>query len=550
MTNRFIELHRFAGSRAALAAVLTIVTAVFVLVRLQYWIEAPFPRFTPDSETYLAVTFDIANGIWPIFDMRTPGYPVLLYLVLQTTDSIYAVVLLQQFATLLSAYMICVSCFMVRRPLVLVSLIPGVAIVGSQQALFHELSIMAETVYAAATTLAFSTLLVGLVRRSSGWLLASLLAMGAAILLRPSGLFLAGTYVLVLIAMWACRFGWARILNFAAPLPAVVVALCAYNYATLGKFTVSPFGPANLVGVVATFVREMPDFPPSVNAAIREFEKGVSPEERATLKSDWNAWRLTAVYHHHYNRFVWFTIAPALDEVGIKGTMAQAPHLAKLSKYAISQDVPAYAKFVYASLYVLLGGVGRDESDGQRVNYERLYGEDRYLKAGTTPWFRSQLRGLQNNDQIAAFRRFALREYNGAPPTNRVLPPLVPHGLAKAIADHPEGFSQWTKLANWYNVTVHAPIFVNTGWIAAPLFLALLSVFVLFRYRAPDVVAVASIGLIAPLSLFGASLMTALVEEGLDRYVYPTRFLFYLAPVLMVAVWLEVRSRSDRTSTS
>ena len=44
------------------------------------------------------------------------------------------------------------------------------------------------------------------------------------------------------------------------------------------------------------------------------------------------------------------------------------------------------------------------------------------------------------------------------------------------------------------------------------------------------------------LSVFGALLLVALVEVGLERYSYPTRFLFYLAPLLMVAIYLQIRS--------
>jgi hypothetical protein len=90
---------------------------------------------------------------------------------------------------------------------------------------------------------------------------------------------------------------------------------------------------------------------------------------------------------------------------------------------------------------------------------------------------------------------------------------------------------------------IHAPLFIHVGWLALAPLLVMLSLYVLARRRGPHATPLAALGIIVPLSLLGASLLTALVEEGLDRYVYPTRFLFYMAPLLMAAVYLELRTR-------
>jgi hypothetical protein len=544
MNQSTTALRRFADSKAALWVALATVTAVFVWTRMQYWVELPFPRYYADSETYLGVAYDIANGKLPLFDVRTPAYPLLLYTVLEGTGSVFALVLVQQMATLLSAYALCIAAFLVRRSLGLWALIPAIAIAGSQQTQLYELAVMAEGTYSAAIVFAFAALLAGLPRRSSGWLMASSLAMAIAVLLRPSGLFLAGTYVLVLTSMAIYRPRWTNVVSFALPLPAIVLALCVYNLATLGKFTISPFGPANLSGVTATFATEVPDFPPSVNAAIAKFRHRIPAEDQAVLATRWNAWQLSDIYHRHYNEFLWFTLVPALEEAGVKGMMAQVPYFSRLNRQAISQHLPEYGKFIYASMYILLTGVGRNETDGQRVSYERLYGEERYLKNSVSPGWRSQLQHLDDPESLAAFRRFCMREYDGPPPQGRRLPPLLRHGLTKAIADQPEAFSRWTRLADRYNVLLHAPLFIHTGWLALSPLLVLMSLFVLARRRGPRATPLAALGIIVPLSLLGASLLTALVEEGLARYVYPTRFLFYMAPLMMIAIYQELRARS------
>ena len=531
MASSSTAFHRFACSSAALACVLAVITAVFVATHMQYWVEYPIPNYSNDSEMYLAIAFDISSGVRPIFDLRTPGYPLFLYAVLETTDSVLAVILLQQLFTLLSAYVLCIVSFLVRRSLVLVSLVPSLAIVGSQQAQLYELCILAETIYAALLVFVFACLFVGFAHRSRGWLMLGSCTMGIAILVRPSGLFLVGTYLLVLVAIWLTGFRRGQVVSFAAPLPAILFALCSYNYATIGKFTVSPFGHANLAGATATFWREVPGFPESVNLVIRQSQEDISREDRNALRSDWNPYKLSEMYERYFIKFFWYRIVPALDSAGVKGMGAQAPYFARMNQVAITQDPLSYTKFVYTSLYVLLAGVGNYESANQASNYRNLYGEPRFLANGVHPAYRSQLQYLERPDRLARFRRFALREYE------------LPSFERAGRADSPGELSFWGRVAKRYDRFVHRPLYVNSkGWAALLAGLALLSIFVVLRVRLTEKTTLAWLGVIVSLSVFGALLLVALVEVGLERYSYPTRFLFYLAPLLMVAIYLQIRS--------
>ena len=541
MANSSTAFHRFACSSVALAGVLALITAVFVATHMQYWVEYPIANYSPDSLTYLAIAFDISSGVRPIFDLRTPGYPLFLYAVLETTDSVLAVILLQQLFMLLSAYVLCIVSFLIRRSLVLVSLVPSLGVVGSQQAQLYELWILPETIYAALLVFVFACLFVGFAHRSRGWLMLGSCVMGMAILVRPSGLFLVGTYLLVLVAIWLTGFRRGQVVSFAAPLPGILLALCSYNYATIGKFTVSPFGHANLAGATATFWREVPGFPESVNLAIRQSQEDISPEDRNALRSDWNPYKLSEVYERYFGEFLWRRIVPALESAGVKGMGAQAPYFARMNQVAITQDPLSYTKFVYTSLYVLLAGVGNYESADQASNYRTLYGQPRLLANGVHLALRSQFQYLERPDRLARFRRFALREYETAPFQRAVPGGATPPGAGRA--DLPGELSFWPWAADQYDRFVHRPLYVNSkGWAALLAGLALLSMIILLRVRLTEKTTLAWLGLIVPLSAFGALLLIALVEVGLDRYVYPTRFLFYLAPLLMVAVCLQIRS--------
>src|SRR5262245_21468539 len=115
MNNSIAAIQRFASSRAALVCALGLVTVLFAVTRMQFWLDRRVPSFLSDSQTYLALAFDMARSVQPVFDLRTPGYPLLLYAVLQATGSLLAVILLQQLVTLGSAYVLCIASFITRR---------------------------------------------------------------------------------------------------------------------------------------------------------------------------------------------------------------------------------------------------------------------------------------------------------------------------------------------------------------------------------------------------------------------------------------------------
>jgi hypothetical protein len=188
---------------------------------------------------------------------------------------------------------------------------------------------------------------------------------------------------------------------------------------------------------------------------------------------------------------------------------------------------------------MLFAGVGRYETTGQAKNYDTLYGEPRYLAEGIHPVWKWRLQYLERSDRFEKFRQFALREYENPPYRREVLEKAwIPAEVPKA-----GDVSFWTWVANRYDRFAHIPFYGSAKvWVGLLAGLAVLSTFLLFGVRSPETTPLACFGLIVPLSALGALLLIALVEEGLNRYLYPIRFLFHLAPLLMVAIYLQVRS--------
>ncbi len=77
-----------------------LVLIVFIITRAQYFLFYPVIVLSSDSASYCAVAFDILSLSTPVFDIRTPGYPVFLSLIWIFSKSIYSVALAQSFLTL------------------------------------------------------------------------------------------------------------------------------------------------------------------------------------------------------------------------------------------------------------------------------------------------------------------------------------------------------------------------------------------------------------------------------------------------------------------
>jgi hypothetical protein len=347
----------------ALPALLVVVP--FVVVRLPYYWWHPVPGVYRDTAGYLDPIAQVLEGMWPTFVTRTPGYPLFLSAVMSLARDAVAIVAAQQVASV-AAQLWLVSGVYGLRP----SLAPWAAFAtavanASLSAVTSETALMADSLYASCL-LVVAGFIVRLFRQQApaSVFVGASLSMAAAILTKPAGLFLIGTWLLLLVLVWRLGVSRRSLFRLGIPLPAVLVGLCLYNLATVGEFSVSPWGTANILGATDCYWKTSAAYPPAVNRMIERMQARLTPAERRTLDESWNLSAIGSVYEAHFNDVHYVGM---LDDDNYR-LKKYRELLRRIAVEAIEDRPDLYAKFVASQLYRFLGRLsGNDWGSYQRL---------------------------------------------------------------------------------------------------------------------------------------------------------------------------------------
>jgi hypothetical protein len=503
------------------------VIATFIAQRLFLWSGYFVPIFTPDSQGYFDEAYRLAHGTWPHFAVRTPGYPIVLLVVLGAFDSILAVIITQQVATLVAALFLLWSLWSVSLSAWPLALLAAVGFASSPETAYHEMLLMPDHLYAVALVAAASSLILGIYRHDWKALTAGSVWMALAIYLRPAGLFLVVLWLILLVALAALRRSKLQLIALALPLPVLLLTLCLYNLATIERFTVSPWGSANFVAATATFWKQSDRFSARVNAAIAKSRELLTDADRELLAKSWRPWELFPVYDKAYNPALYRHLMPAVlgeDQTAVMETYQQKylQAVAVLNRVAVSavKESPIqYVKFVFTNLWIFLFDRARKINLWHYSNWMEYVYLDLFVR-----------RSICSNCP-ASFRRYMLREFeipNGNMPRHIRTSGLEPAPLATIVDPSPQlTFSlRFLKLFR--------TVYSGQGW---PICFSALTIFVIFRVLWKRRTSDAELCLLTlSLMLIGAAAVVSLVELALYRYSYPTYFINYTGPAMLAAL--------------
>jgi hypothetical protein len=464
-------------------ALALVMLAAFLATRIPFFWYSPRVDLSQDSQSYLDVADTMRSGHWPRFIFRTPGYPLLVWAVTSCVDRWIAVIVVQNLLSFASALFLVHAVRRLRRTLALPAALAMCGFLGSPQVLVYDISILSDSLYASLLILAAGCLVLAVARATPGRLALASALMALAILVRPAGAYFAVIYAVVLAYLLWNRAGRRRVLGFAAPFPAILLAFCAYNLATIGQFVISPFAEANLAGATALFWEPDPRLPPSVNKALEglpeSYEKvGITRADLELVRTSWDAGPLFEVYVKAYNRLVWSAGWGSGTRFGAGDYLRNRQYIREVSLNAIRRHPDLYAKYVWANMVSFFGGIG------YKFDFEAS--------------MRYRTRGGPGADA---------GEPAGAPSGERLV-----RGLQHA----------------WQ--AVHGALYQSVLWSWAYAALLGLSLARLLRARARDDGALLVFAL--ALMPLGASLVVCLVETATDRYSYPTQFVCYLLVAL------------------
>jgi len=516
------------GARAAprfsdpsLLTLAALLFAAFMLSRLPFFWYYPSAQASQDTPGYLDMVTAIREGHWPHFVYRTPGYPLFFWFVTLFTDRWIAVVYAQNLLSYASSLFLVYSVRRYRSSLALPAALAMCGFLGSSQVVLYDIALLSDSLYASSIITAVALLLLAFRRFDPLPLAAASATMALCILVRPAGGFFVVIYAAVVAYLLWQRQPIRSVVAFGAPLPAVILGLCAYNDATISNFAVSSFGEANLVGATALFWEPDPRLPDSVNLALKDLpasyaRQDITPEDLQTMRTSWDADQLNLVYEKAFNRLI-FSEGWGWGRLGAGDYLRSRETMKAVSLIAIRRHPVLYAKFVWVGLVEFYRGVGYRFDIESTIAY-RKRGNPLYGMSGTHP------------DEMAA--RLAAAA-SGAGPADSVQGKEAESGQERAL----RGLQHLEQ-------RLHAAVYQNAAWSYAYFVVLILSAARLARSRCRD----SSVFLLFVLTLvpLGASLIVSLVVISADRYSYPTQFIYYLCVALTPLLFGGTRSAAER----
>ena len=520
-TVRMLAVNHAAVLAVILRPPLLLPVSVYLLIallgRLWYLMDFRLPGLYGDSGSYYQLAQAISTGQWPEFGIRTPGYPLLLSAVFAFSDSVSAVVLVQNALTVVASLTMIAACHAFRRSLSLWAAIGmGVYTVGVW-VFYSDTALLSDGPYAQAIIFSLAFLLLGLLRRDARYLALSSMAMAAAILFRPAGLFLLVIHALCVGYLWWNAYPRRAIAAMAIPLPALLLALAVYNNVTIKTFTLTAFGESQIAFATFTFWEEDASYPANINDAIgrtrRMMQDRIGDEGRALLAASWDFRSLAPIFlaGFHY---------PTLDEAtrldGTVDYMAARAWVRRISFDSIAKHPRSYLKFVLTQLWLFYISNPRDQEDfitHARYRIHDIYVSGRFERGKGDPLLQEMAREWADK-------------------------PVLPGFTVVGAADDAEIIVRQDSVLrrlNRYLVFVRRVVFGNVFWTGLYVVSLLIAPIALWRSRGCHPGAFAAVAM--TLTVLGASLVVALVEYGSYRYSAPTEFVYFLPllPLMFVS---------------
>lgn len=162
----------------------------FLLTRLPFFLFYSIPGFSTDIFFYHLPVIDMVNGHWPVFDIRTPGYPLFLFLTYKLNLSIEGVYLLQMLSglfVLIAVSRILDSCF---NKYYWPAYILLVLFYSTGEYIAFNTFILPLSLFTDLTILGGFLLVAGVITQKRSFLIACSFCLGFLIILRPQGLLL------------------------------------------------------------------------------------------------------------------------------------------------------------------------------------------------------------------------------------------------------------------------------------------------------------------------------------------------------------------------
>ena len=493
-----------------------ILILIFLVTRLPFFVYYPVVNLGADTPSYLRSIQQAQSGIWPSFVIRSPGYPLFIWLVTIVSDRWLAVILVQNLLSLAASLYLVYGVYRTHAALAIPATLAMLGFLGSTQALTSDMSALSDSLYASCLIVSFAFLLLALQKVGTVYFLLASVAMAAAIIVRPAGLYFAVIYVFVVVFMVWNHYATSMIMRFVTPFPLILLMLCVYNYFTIHVFGLNAFGEADLAGATISFWEPDQSFPPMVNAALAELPKSLekvhfTEKDRQIMDTSWNADQLYPIFGKIYIPMIYQEGWGAGQRLSSNTYLDNRTLIRQVAMTAIQKHPTLYVKFVWANMvyffkmpepfnfYDVLS-----RSAQQRLNQlmqPKVLYPSSVKETATTP-LPSSIQVVGNGTHARVFL------------SDTELKSL--HLLWQSFYWHIYGRGFW--------VWVYFAVFAVSACMLLLSRGRHLGAFILFLLAS---------------SVLGAGLVVCLVDIASQRFAYPTQFVYYLSPALLPLLWLR-----------
>lgn len=510
----------------------------FLAVRGAYYLYHPVAGVYNDTASYAHPAHLMSQGQLPLFDLRTPGYPLVIWALRLFTDSTLAIPIFQSLVALLATGFL-LEAVGDQMPWALFPAALGFSFrLTSYEAIRSETAYLTDSLFSSSLTVLFACLLFGLSGRGLSMWLGAGLALGYSIWLRPSGLLLLPVMALVLAFLWWKKHDVKAMLAAAIPVLVAGLSLYLYNFFTLGLFAITQFGWLNLLGATMTYLEAPPNSPPRAQAVVREFQSRISPEEKQILHTAPLTTKVQ-VFSKHYNA-TW-EFAHALEAEPGKPVTTVPWHLEDYGEtYPVIRDVASYSieqhGDIYRSFVLSSGLAGHSHIGGASPPFHFLL----YLHFQPLLQLVANKESMKESPERLAALRYAVGEQVGMDgslaaqcgfgqrPDGTYVPRMTT-GLTILTWNH------WfhdlvTRIPGW--------TLLGNGLLYACIVLAFLQC--LGKGRESDASAFALFLGLSHVTVIG---LTSLVELCIHRYTWPTNYSYFVCPLLVLGASALVKNR-------
>ncbi|MBN1292896.1 MAG: methyltransferase [Candidatus Latescibacteria bacterium] len=330
-----------------------LVVTAFFIPRVPIFFGNILPIIQPDTNSYFLPVNQIFDGQLPLFETRTPGYPIFLAMIFLIYPKLLPVILIQNLFTLMSSLFLLWVIQKTYPRLVFLCTLAIVAHVTMPILVGHDFSILTESLYTSILVI-FVGLYILAIHRRKPWLFSLCSVVGGyAILVRPSGLFLFGCITLTFIYMIFNRYRIKNIICFVLPITVIVLLFMIYNLFTINRFAFSAMSSLTIYGITATYWETSDKFPEEVNEVISKFKDNeTKPDEINLVKSSWNPIIIYKPFAEIGGRAV-YTAQNSVFKLPYD-FLKQSDLAKKVGLYAIRKHPLMYVKFVWTQATIFL----------------------------------------------------------------------------------------------------------------------------------------------------------------------------------------------------